>query len=801
VNRLAHSARAADTEFVPAVYPTEMGMVLSRRLILIAAVSAIALVWRLAPVPADPPPKSANESFDKSLKPVLSKYCFDCHGATKQKGDLSLHDKDAASLFARPDLWEKVAKKLAANEMPPPERPQPTADERRAVVAWLNRELANSHGSPNRSRQITLRRLNRVEYNNTIRDLLALDFQPADDFPADDVGYGFDNIGGVLSLSPLLLEKYLSAAETIVQKAFTGELPPLPPKRDIRSREFRASGKTSQGPERGIVFTDGEMSVTHNFPRDGDYVFLYRALGNVIDKDAVKIAIKIDGVEKHTADLKKFKAGDTPPDREVTLKVAGGSHAISFGIVNPKSNPEDPDPKKRERSILLGSMELRGPLVPLVRTMPEAYRRIMIAQPGPDLGKAACAQKIVTNFARCAFRRPPTTDEVAKLVKLVELAESQGDSFERGIQLAVDAILVSPHFLFKVERDRKDASEPYPITDHELATRLSYFLWSSCPDDELSALADRGELSKNLESQVRRMLKDPKSRALADNFAGQWLLIRNLKAAAPDPKQFPQFDDALRFAMLQETTLFFDAMIREDRSVLDFLDADFTFLNERSAKHYGIAGVKGDQFRRVSLSGTPRAGILTHASILTVTSNVTRTSPVKRGKFIMESVLNADVPPPPPGVPELSESKDAVAGASLRQRMEVHRTNPDCAVCHQKMDPLGFAFENFDAIGAWRPKDGAFEIDPSGTLPDGRTFRDPAELRRRLREKPDEFRRSLAEKLLTYALGRGVGSADRDAIDRICEQTRAGQDKLSALLLAIVDSEPFGKRPPTVRAP
>jgi hypothetical protein len=297
------------------------------------------------------------------------------------------------------------------------------------------------------------------------------------------------------------------------------------------------------------------------------------------------------------------------------------------------------------------------------------------------------------------------------------------------------------------------------------------------------------------------MLKDPKSRALADNFAGQWLLIRNLKAAAPDPKQFPQFDDALRFAMLQETTLFFDAMIREDRSVLDFLDADFTFLNERSAKHYGIAGVKGDQFRRVSLSGTPRAGILTHASILTVTSNVTRTSPVKRGKFIMESVLNADVPPPPPGVPELSESKDAVAGASLRQRMEVHRTNPDCAVCHQKMDPLGFAFENFDAIGAWRPKDGAFEIDPSGTLPDGRTFRDPAELRRRLREKPDEFRRSLAEKLLTYALGRGVGSADRDAIDRICEQTRAGQDKLSALLLAIVDSEPFGKRPPTVRAP
>jgi hypothetical protein len=310
-------------------------------------------------------------------------------------------------------------------------------------------------------------------------------------------------------------------------------------------------------------------------------------------------------------------------------------------------------------------------------------------------------------------------------------------------------------------------------------------------------LADRGALRRQIEPQVQRMLKDPKIRALADNFAGQWLQIRNVQSATPDAKVFPQFDEPLRAAMMQETTLFFEAMVREDRSLLDFLDADFTYLNERLAKHYGIAGVKGEQFRRVSLQGTPRAGIMTQASILTVTSNVTRTSPVKRGKFIMESLLNADVPPPPPGVPELSEAKEAVAGGSLRQRMEAHRVNPDCAVCHQKMDPIGFAFENFDAIGSWRPKDGAFEIDPSGTLPDGRTFRDPAELRKLLREKPDGFRRCLAEKLLTYALGRGVERADRRILDQICEQTRQGQDKLSALVLAIVNSEPFQMRPPS----
>jgi mono/diheme cytochrome c family protein len=774
-------------------------MISQRRRVWFIPISALALSGVFARERVDlPDGKAPREPYEQVLQPFLARYCIACHGPNKQSGDLAFHEKKAESLQAEPALWDKVAERLEKSEMPPKGKPQPTAEEKRAVIAWIKSESAkSSRETTSRAGRVTLRRLNRAEYNNTIRDLFALDFQPAEDFPSDEVGYGFDNIGDVQSLSPLLLEKYLSAAEAIVQRAFTGELPPLPPKRDIRPRDFKASAKTSQGPDRSVVFSEGDLSFTHQFPRDGEYVILYRALGTQIDKEAVRLLLSVDGTEQHKADLKPFAEGRNLPDREITLTVSGGTHTIVVAIGNPKTNPDESDAKKRARAIMFGPAEIRGPLVPLIKSMPEAYRRLMIATPGPELSKTDCARRIIENFARRAFRRPPTTDEVNRLVKLIELAENQGDSFERGIQLAVQAILVSPHFLFKVEKDRKDASEPFPISEHELATRLSYFLWSSCPDDELARLADRGGLRRELGPQVRRMLKDGKVRALGENFAGQWLQIRNLKSVAPDAQVFPQFDEALRSAMLQETTLFFEAMMREDRSLIDFLDADFTYVNERLAKHYGIAGVKGDQFRRVSLGGTPRAGIMTQASILTVTSNVTRTSPVKRGKFILESLLNAEVPPPPPDVPELSEAKDALASGPLRKRMEAHRTNPDCAICHQKMDPIGFAFENFDAIGAWRTKDGAFEIDPSGTLPDGRTFREPAELRTLLRQKPDAFRRCLVEKLLTYALGRGVEMADRPAVERICAQTRDQQDKLSALILAIIDSQPFQMRPPS----
>lgn len=756
------------------------------------------------PVRGEPPPA---QSYSQAIQPLLTRYCVSCHGSEKQSAAIALHDKKFESVEADRVLWDSVLQRLMLHEMPPKGKPQPSAEERRTAVAWLKAELSKTNcQKPSDPGRVTLRRLNRAEYNNTIRDLLALDFQPAEDFPSDDVGYGFDNIADVLALSPLLLEKYLTAAESITERAFQGQLPPLPPKREVRAREFRGTATFSPTPERLMKMTGGELKLEHEFPRDGEYLILYRALGVPIEREAVRLSLKIDGVEQHKSNLKPYAPGRFPDDREITLRVPAGKHVLSISTIEPEPKPKDKDQaatkevENKRQAMVLGNLEIRGPLVPMVKAMPEAYRRIMVASPGGVLSKQDCAKRIVENFARKAYRRPPTADEVGRLVRLVEKAWERGDDFDHGIQLAVQAMLVSPHFLFKVENDPKSGQQPHPISDHELATRLSYFLWSSCPDEELSRVADSGQLRAQLVDQVRRMLRDPKVRALADNFAGQWLQIRNLKAAAPDAKLFPQFDESLRSAMMQETTLFFESMVRDDRNLLDFLDADFTFLNERLAKHYGIPDVKGGQFRRVSLQGTKRAGILTHGSVLTVTSNVTRTSPVKRGKFILESVFNTEPPPPPPDVPELSETPEAAASASLRQRLELHRSKSECAVCHQKMDPLGIAFENFDAIGSWRTKDGAFKIDPSGELPDGRRFDGAAELRAILRQNSDAFRRCLAEKLLIYGLGRGLAPTDRCAVDRICDRTKQKQDKISELIFAIVDSEPFQYRNPPTQA-
>lgn len=597
---------------------------------------------------------SMQPTFSRHVVPFLRTYCISCHGGAKPKGDLALDIyKDEASAQKDREVWEKVVAKLESREMPPKgeHRPLPAPGEIAAIANWVHARATgvdcNLRHDPGR---VTMRRLNRAEYNNTIRDLVGIAFQPADDFPADDVGYGFDNIGDVLSLPPLLLEKYLAAAEKIVELAFA---------------------------------------------------------------------------------------------------------------------------------------------------KPETRGRIMICQPTPAT-KTDCARKILFAFARRAYRRPPTADEVDRLARLVQLAESQGDGFDTGIQVALQAVLVSPHFLFRIERDRKpnDPAAVHLVNDYELASRLSYFLWSSMPDEGLFRLAQQGTLRQTavLDAQVRRMLKDPRARALTDNFASQWLQTRNLKAVAPDTGRFPGWDDQLRTAMQKETEMFFEAVVQEDRSILDFLDADFTFLNERLARHYGISGVNGDEFRRVTLPAGQRGGVLTQGSILTITSNPTRTSPVKRGKWILENILGATIPPPPAGAGELSEAEEVVRSGSLRKRMEQHRENPNCASCHQRMDPLGFGFENFDAIGAWRERDGKFPIDPSGTLPDGQSFKGPQDLKAILKGKQDAFRRCLAEKMLTYALGRGLESYDKCAVDQIAGAVARNGNKFSSLVLAIVRTEPFQMR-------
>jgi hypothetical protein len=757
-------------------------------------------------------------SFDQVAKPFIAKYCVDCHGPKKQSGELALHKADASSVQDDRPSWEAVVEKVRAGEMPPKKKTQPTLEDKKAFLACLDAALTTSAcTAPADPGRVTLRRLNRAEYDNTIRDLLGVDIQPAEDFPADDVGYGFDNIGDVLAVSPLLFEKYLAAAERIVEKAFTFDLVPLPPtisyrgsdmkppsppaqpepvKRDGQAPPFDwvASSKQLRFRAGAKAFTEGELVVTHEFQGEGLYEFKYQSFGAPIDRDPVRGAVLLDGQEIYRGELRPFVVDARPPAREFKATVKSGAHKLAVTILNPKSNPDEADPKKRIRSVLFDTLEFRGPMPKVERVPSATYKRIMIAYPGNGLSETECARRICENLARRAFRRPVTATEVDRLAKLVDVAKSRGDDFDKGVQLAVQAVLVSPHFLFKVEHDRKSLEKPYPITDYELATRLSYFLWSSTPDDELFQLADKGELRKNLEPQVRRMLKDPKAAALGENFAGQWLQVRNVMSIMIDPALFPAFNDDLRSAMARETTLFFEAVVKEDRSILDFIDGDFTFVNSRLAKFYGIPNVRGSEFRRVSLKGTPRAGILTQGSVLTVTSNATRTSPVKRGKYILETLLNAPPPPPPPEVPELKDEAAAVATGSLRKRMEQHRANPDCAVCHDKMDALGFAFENFDATGAWRTKDGKFDIDPSGTLPDGRKFKDPAELRALLRAEPDKFRRCLAEKLLTYALGRGIEPADRCAVDVVCKAAADHGDTFSALVSAVVASDPFQMR-------
>jgi hypothetical protein len=601
---------------------------------------------------------AAPADFKKDVLPVLNKYCTRCHGGEKPSGGFRLDNiKDQEAALKRLKAWEKIAEALRSSEMPPPEKPRPTSAELDAVNGWIDAAVfkidCNGPRDPGR---VTIRRLNKVEYNNTIRDLLGIDFKPADSFPTDDSGYGFDNIGDVLSLPPLLMEKYLTAAEEIADKTFKDE-----------------------------------------------------------------------------AAKKRFL---NPP-------------------VKPKT---DNEPKPRT---------------------------------------------VLRYFAERAWRRLLTDQELRRITGFVQLAIQNGETPEKGLQLAMQAVLVSPYFLFRIEQEpakRSPSERPdgaYPITEFELATRLSYFLWASTPDDELFTLATEGKLRKPdvLEGQIKRMLKDPKARSLAENFAPQWLQIRGLKLFAPDPKTFPSFDEPLRDAMLQESERFFQHIVEEDRSVLELIDSDYTFVNERLAKHYGIQGVIGPDFRKVALPDKRRGGVLAMASVLTVTSNPTRTSPVKRGKWILENILGTPPPPPPPDVPEFKEEQTALTG-TLRQRMEQHRVNPSCATCHQRMDPLGFGFENFDVIGSWRDKEGKFAIDASGVLPDGKKFNGPAELRGILKQREDEVCRCLTEKLLTYALGRGMERTDRCTIDEIARNLKKNQYRFSALVLDAVKSDFFQMRRP-----
>ena len=753
-------------------------------LLLVAGLAALAP--RCPAQPAD----GAPADFQKHVLPFLKAHCYHCHGNDKAEADLTL-DKytDNESLLKDRKVWDNVLHMLKGGEMPPKERPRPMAGEIEGMVKSIEAIRASFDCTKTRNvGRVTLRRLNRAEYNNTIRDLVGVDFKPAADFPDDDVGYGFDNIGDVLSTTPLLFEKYLTAAETILQKAIVVPEPVFA--RDVRLEELRVTdgaGETTDGG--AALYGAGEVRGETSLDA-GEYIIRVQAYAKQVGDEKVKAAIRVN---RQT--LQEFEITSTNSDELMTLeartRVASGTARIGVALVNPFVHPDSTPESPNRRLLLVRGIVVDGPYNPPAPPAPEVHQRLMAHAEG--LAPREAAREIVTRFAGRAFRRPARPDEVDRILEIYDLAEKEGEPFEARVRLALCRVLVSPQFLFRIELDPRaaQAGEAYLLSEYELASRMSYFLWSSMPDEELLALAGKGELRQNLDAQIARMLQDEKSAAIVENFAGQWLTLRKLDGVAPDKAEFPEWDESLRRAMKRETELFFDAVLREDRSIFEFLESDFTFLNGRLAYHYGVKGVLGREFKRVS-APAGRGGLLTQASILTITSNPTRTAPVKRGKWVLEQLLGTPPPPPPPDVPELPP-KGELKG-SLRQVMEQHRENAICASCHARMDPIGFAFENYDAIGRFREKDGEFPIDASGELPGGQKFNGPGELKTILKEKKELFARSLAEKMLTYALGRGLEYYDKCAVDAVLADLEKNEYRLAALVAAAIKSEPFQKR-------
>jgi hypothetical protein len=987
-----------------------------------------------APSPSQAKASPSSAGFDSAVQPFLAKTCYACHNQKLRSGELDLSQyKTRASVAADPDRWEIILKRLKAGEMPPTPLPRPNQAELLAATSWIEGELDRvSLAKPDPGR-VTARRLNRAEYNYTVKDLLGVDFRPADDFPQDDSGYGFDTIGDVLSLSTVQMEKYLSAAETVARTAVYGPQATKP-----AMARYQPPGRRRPGDFDNLFFNThpwlsvlnydetglsmpNSFHVVHFFPVTAEYVI--RATPDNGSRppgsEALEVAAFVDGKVVGTSSIEGQLEGKT---QEFRTRITEGEHwiavgfphqfdglPVAYGGKNPSKRPApvggrrggggfngapggggrgvqgapagtislagapgggtpltgppnqangappgDPgltappgagrggrggrgganaanannagaaggtpmaalpnagaagtaaltgapaggtpltappnqanagataappaltgappgDPGltgppgagrggrggrgganpanannnddaasnvfftppgappgtrlARPDNMSFQSVEIGGPNNPEVHPSAESLKNIFLC----DLHAAGCDRTIVANLARRAYRRPVTPQEVSELMAQMARVKQRGDSAEEQLVVGIEAILVSPNFLFRVEKDhapkaaslaaranapalaaKPSASTPastvpgladsYYLGDFELASRLSYFLWSSMPDDDLLGAAERGTLRRPdvIEAQVRRMLQDPRVSRLVENFGGQWLQFRGMESHQPDFYLYPAFDNYLRTSMVQETQMFFENLIHEDRNILEFLDADYTFVNEYLGQYYGLHDVQGPEFRKVSLVGTPRRGILGQASMLTMSSYGNRTSVVLRGKWVLENLLNAPPPPPPPNVPDLEQTQLG-AEATLRQRMEVHRENAVCATCHSKMDPIGFGLENFDAIGNWRDKDGKSPIDASGKLPDGRTFNGPVELAKMLRSQNEAFAGCMAEKMMIYALGRGLEAYDRPALKKIGAGVSAGQYRFSSLVLEIVKSLPFqmrkGERP------
>lgn len=749
---------------------------------------------------------------------LVKRYCVSCHSEKLKTGGLVLENLDLSHVSAHAETLEKVIRKIGTGSMPPQGMPRPDKATLDGFATWLETSIDHDAlAKPNPGRA-TLHRLNRTEYANAIKDILGLEIDGASLLPNDDESYGFDNIADVLKTSPALLERYMSASWNISRLA-VGDQAIVADTTIYRARPDLSQDDYLEGFPLG---TRGGLKFTHNFQLDGDYVFrirMWRATTDIIRglKYPNEVELSIDGVRAglvHIGGRADEKASEensgtsaTDLDQRLTLRVPvkAGPHEVVVTFLKKTAAQEDDilqpflrsnvDPVGYQGQTSVDRVSINGPLD--VRGVSEtpSRKKIFICRPPAGADDIPCAKKILANLARKSYRRPVTDRDTEQLLTFFQKGKNEGKTFDAGIEAALQLILASPEFLFRFEPDPVNvaADTPYKINDLELASRLSFFLWSTVPDEQLITIASAGKLKDPavLEQQVKRMLLDPRARALTDNFAGQWLFLRNLRTMNPDFETFPDFDDNLRQAMRRETELFFESILREDRNVLDFMNANYTFVNERLARHYGMKGIYGEAFRRVTITDENRFGLLGQASILSVTSLPTRTSPVQRGKWILTNILGTPPPAPPPNVPALKTSAESGKPSSLRERMEAHRANPYCAACHKVMDPLGFALENFDAVGQWRDTDEGAKIDPSGMLFDGTKARKPADLRKMLTARPEVFLSVFTQKLMTYALGRGVEYYDMPTIRAILRDASKNDYKFSSILMGVIKSTPF----------
>lgn len=733
------------------------------------------------PVPQKQP------GFQTDVSPLVDKYCAPCHSDSVPPGGVKLTKGMTGTLALKdPIMWQRVAKNVSNHHMPPQGSPQLSDVQRRTITSWVDTAFAQNCNLADPGK-VTLRRLNREEYNNTVRDLLGVSARPADDFPNDDVGYGFDNIGDVLSMSPLLMEKYLSASEKLVKEAIRI---PKTKTQTVAANDLKFSGGVSAADGHLQMFSNGTGMATFHVTQSGWYRIQVKAGEQHAGPENAKLELKLNRDV-----LTTFAVTDTygnPGAYVFPTKLTPGDWTVSASFTNDYYVGPQGNQKQQDRNVALFAIELVGPVEDNpIRT--SFQKKLIPTVPAKEQWDIE-ARKSLDWFASRAYRRPATKEELDRLMVVFQMGTRANEGYERAMQLACQAVLCNPNFLFRIELDASNDSRP--LSAYELASRLSYFLWSSTPDETLYATAKSGDLLKPevLKEQVTRMLQDPRSEALVDNFAMQWLQLRKLYNFQPDKQMFPTFNADLMNSMIEESKEYFGYVMKEDRPILDFIDSQYTFVNEDLAKHYGIAGVTGPNFRKVSTAGSGRGGVLTQASVLAITSNPTRTSPTKRGKWILEQILGSPPPPPPPGVGDLAESSRVDANLSIRQKLEVHRKNPSCATCHTKMDSLGFGFENYDPVGRWRTKDGALPIDSTAILPDGKKFSGPTQLKTILMGNKQEFTYNFVEKMMTFALGRGVDLKDKCFIEDIVKKAAANNYKFSTIVQGIAQSDTFRKR-------